>query len=131
MGDTALINSVAGGIVAIVTVVLGYLFGRRKSQADTESVNVKTSLELVGSLREEIGELKAQVKENAQELKVLRRRERIAAKLLRDHERWDEHAVTAMRLAGIPIADAPPLNIDDAPDPHGVRTRADDRRHEP
>ena len=46
---------------AATSTIVGYLFQRRKNNADTESVAVKTAIGLVDSLRVRVGELDDQV----------------------------------------------------------------------
>jgi hypothetical protein len=108
---------------APLVTLLNIYFSRRKSIADTESVQVKTALELNGGLRQEIGELRAVVAEQRQRTAAVERRERLRARRDAKHEAWDFLAVSKLREHGIELPDPPSLS--DEPDP-AERTRAED-----
>lgn len=122
----ATLAGTAAALVGLITALLGFLFGRRRQNADTESVQVKSALELNASMERRIGALEAMTASQEKELDVLRRRERIQGRLLARHERWDIEVVHTLRAHDIPVDPPPSLDTADEPDPNGPRTRAED-----
>ena len=122
----ATLATIAVAVIALITSVVSLWFGRKKSEAETENIAVQSALNLAKAQGEELGELRAVAKELRSDVQNLLRRERIRNRLEMEHEMWDRQAVNTLRMHGIEIEEPPSLNVDDAPDPHGVRTRAED-----
>ena len=125
-GSLAFFGTIVVSFIALVTSVITLLFGRKEKQAQTNNINVKTELEHIGGLRQEIGALQATVRDQGKELDALQRRERIQRRLLARHEIWDIRAVDALASKVINLPSPPSLDVDEATDANGPRTRSDD-----
>lgn len=121
----ASIASIAVAIITVVGSVVGFLFGRKKANADTEGRQVETAININGALQKQLGALEATTTTLRQEVAALERRERIRDRHDVKHQAWDYDVMRSCREAGILIADPPPLGSD-AGDPNGPRTRAED-----
>ncbi len=118
----ALIAAVLGS--GLLTAVTNNVWQRRRARADTAAVLNETALELVVPLKEEIKELRGEVR-------VVRQQNGIMARQLREyqaahalHQAWDISAQAALMTHGVELPPMPPL----APtfQIRGERTRAED-----
>ncbi len=108
----------------LLTAVANNVWSRRRNRADTAAVLNETALELVVPLKEEIKELRGEVKVYRQQVGVLERRNREVMQQLGTHGAWDVLAQSLIVAHHLDIAPMPPLypvsNV------RGERTRAGD-----
>lgn len=123
---TATLLAIAGTIVTLLTAVLGYVFGRKESNAKAEATTVETALKANSSLWVRLGAAEATNEKQEQELDRLARTLRIQGRLLIRHERWDAEVVARLEALGVMVPPPPNLDPDNEPDPNGPRTRASD-----
>jgi hypothetical protein len=100
-------NTLLGVGGPVVGLVVGGLFGRRKTKADSHSI-VVTDATTFGTLmlqRAERAELR---------LDALEERENRRDELARAHLRWDWRQIRALGAHGIDVEDPPPLFLDDS-----------------
>lgn len=95
--------NVAGPVVGLV---IGGLFGRRKTKADAHSI-VVTDATTFGNM------MLLRAERAEQRIDALEDRENKRDKLARDHLRWDWRQIRALADHGIEVEDPPPLFLYD------------------
>ncbi len=104
---TLIVAVVSSGLL---TTVATQFWSRKRNKADTAAVLNETALDLVVPLREQIKELRAELRTHRQQVGMLERREREFMAALGKHAMWDVMAQAALMGAQIELRDEmPPL----------------------
>lgn len=103
--DWATALNVGGPIAGLI---VGGLFTRKKTKADSHSVIVTDSISYAKSLREDLEERDRRDDERDRRLDALEAKMLRRDNLARAHIRWDWQMIEKLRDAGIEVPDNPP-----------------------
>jgi hypothetical protein len=106
LGDWASAVAIVTGLIVAVVPALKSRSESKKYHADGAAVLGTSAGAIVASLKDEMAELRAEVKETRVWRDQLQGR-------LRRHSRWDDQMVRAARDAGISVPDPPALFDDE------------------
>lgn len=106
LGDWAAAAGIVTGVIVAVLPAFKTRSESKKYSADAAAVLGTSAGAIVSSMKDEMVELRAEVKEMRSWRDGLQTR-------LRRHARWDDQMVAAARAAGMTVPDAPPLFDDE------------------
>jgi hypothetical protein len=106
LGDWAGAAAIVSGVIVAVLPALKTRSESRKLGADAAAVLGTSAGAIVSSVKDEMAQLRADVRE------MRAWRDQLQVRL-RKHARWDDQMVTAARAAGMDVPDPPMLFDDD------------------
>lgn len=108
--DWASALNVGGPIAGLI---VGGLFGRRKTKADAHSIVVTDATTFGNMMLQRAERAEARTDGLKDRLDALEERENQRDRLARLHLRWDWRQIRALEAHGITVEDPPPLFLDD------------------
>lgn len=99
----------------IAALIIGGLFTRKKTKADSHSVVVADAVAVAQQARDDASRASARASDALKRVDEMEARENQRDELARQHIRWDWRLIRKLTDLGIEVEDPPPLFVYDNP----------------